>query len=98
MPNAGPMVDSLSERRALFCGRWNSSRQGTQTMFGKNPIPDKSLLQSISQRLARTGTGGQSRVTVSVQQGAVTLSGTLTHAIQRDPILKAVRKWRVYAV
>ena len=59
-------------------------------MFGKNPIPDKSLLQSISQRLARTGTGGQSRVTVSVQQGVVTLSGTLNHAIQRDPILKAV--------
>jgi osmotically-inducible protein OsmY len=59
-------------------------------MFGKNAISDKSLLQSINQRLARTGTASQSRVTVSVQQGVVTLSGTVSHAIQRDPILKAV--------
>lgn len=59
-------------------------------MFGQNKISDKSLLQSISQRLARTGTGGQSRITVSVQQGVVTLGGTLNHAIHRDPILKAV--------
>jgi osmotically-inducible protein OsmY len=59
-------------------------------MFGQNKVSDKSLLQSINQRLARTGTGGQSRVTVAVQQGIVTLSGTLKHAIQRDPILKAV--------
>jgi osmotically-inducible protein OsmY len=58
-------------------------------MLGRNAVPDKSLLQSVLQRLARTGTGGQSRVTVTVQQGVVTLSGTLNHAIQRDPILKA---------
>jgi osmotically-inducible protein OsmY len=61
-------------------------------MFGKNQISDKDLLKSINQRMTRTGTASQSKVTVSVQQGNVTLSGILQHAIQRDPILKAVAR------
>jgi osmotically-inducible protein OsmY len=61
-------------------------------MFGKNQISDKDLLKSINQRMARTGTASQSKINVSVQQGNVTLSGSLQHAIQRDPILKAVAR------
>ena len=59
-------------------------------MFGKNQVSDRDLLKSINQRLARTGTSSQSKVHVSVQQGNVTLTGTLQHAIQRNPILKAI--------
>jgi osmotically-inducible protein OsmY len=61
-------------------------------MFGKNQISDKDLLKSINQRMARTGTASQSKIAVAVQQGNVTLSGMLQHAIQRDPILKAVSR------
>ena len=61
-------------------------------MFGKNQVSDKDLLKQINQRLARTGTASQSKVNVSVQQGNVTLTGTLQHAIQRDPIVKAVSR------
>jgi BON domain len=61
-------------------------------MFGRNQVPDKDLLKSINQRLARTGTSSQSKVNVSVQQGNVTLTGTLQHAVQRIPIVKAVTR------
>ena len=61
-------------------------------MFGKNQVTDRDLLKQINQRLARTGTGSQSKVNVMVQQGNVTLSGTLQHAIQRSPIVKAVSR------
>lgn len=61
-------------------------------MFGKNQISDRDLLKAINQRLARTGTGSSSKVNVSVQQGTVTLTGTLQHAIQRSPILKAISR------
>jgi phosphoribosylformylglycinamidine (FGAM) synthase-like enzyme len=61
-------------------------------MFGRNEVSDKDLLKSINQRLARTGTASQSKVSVSVQQGNVTLSGTLQHAVQRSPIVKAVTR------
>ena len=61
-------------------------------MFGRNQVPDKDLLKSINQRLARTGTSSQSKVNVSVQQGNVTLTGTLQHAVQRNPIVKAVTR------
>ncbi len=61
-------------------------------MFGKNQISDRDLLKNINQRLARTGTASSSKVNVIVQQGNVTLTGTLQHAIQRDPILKAVAR------
>jgi hypothetical protein len=61
-------------------------------MFGRNQVSDKDLLKSINQRLARTGTASQSKVNVSVQQGTVTLTGTLQHAIQRNPIVKAITR------
>jgi hypothetical protein len=61
-------------------------------MFGRNQISDRDLLKSINQRLARTGTASQSKVNVSVQQGNVTLTGTLQYAIQRSPIVKAISR------
>jgi hypothetical protein len=61
-------------------------------MFGKNQVSDKDLLKSVNQRLARTGTASQSKVNVTVQQGTVTLTGTLQYAIQRIPIVKAVTR------
>jgi osmotically-inducible protein OsmY len=61
-------------------------------MFGRNQVPDKDLLKQVNQRLTRTGTGSQSRVMVAVQQGTVTLTGTLQYAIQRSPIVKAVAR------
>jgi phosphoribosylformylglycinamidine (FGAM) synthase-like enzyme len=61
-------------------------------MFGRNQVSDKDLLKQINQRLARTGTASQSKVNVSVQQGNVTLTGTLQHAIQRSPIVKAISR------
>ncbi|MEX2309337.1 MAG: BON domain-containing protein [Pirellulales bacterium] len=61
-------------------------------MFGRNEISDKALLRTISQKLARTGTSSRSRLTVSVQQGTVTLSGNLLYDIQRSPIIKAVSR------
>ena len=61
-------------------------------MFGRNQISDRDLLKSINQRLARTGTASQSKVNVSVQQGNVTLTGTLQYAIQRSPIVKAIAR------
>jgi osmotically-inducible protein OsmY len=61
-------------------------------MFGRNQVSDKDLLKQVNQRLARTGTGSQSRVMVAVQQGTVTLTGTLQYAIQRSPIVKAVAR------
>jgi osmotically-inducible protein OsmY len=61
-------------------------------MFGRNQVSDKDLLKTVNQRLTRTGTGSQSRVSVAVQHGTVTLTGTLQYAIQRSPIVKAVSR------
>lgn len=58
-------------------------------MFGANQANDKSLLKSVTQRLAR-GTGSQTRTTATVQGGTVTLSGTLRYEAQRIPIVKEV--------
>ena len=55
-----------------------------------NDVPDKTLLQKVNQRLARMGTGSQSRVTATVCRGQVTLSGTIQYALQRRPLVSAV--------
>lgn len=60
-------------------------------MFGRNEIPDKTLLKTVNRRLDRTGTGSQSKVTAAVQRGTVTLTGKLQYEIQRNPIVKAIR-------
>ena len=60
-------------------------------MLGRNQISDKDLLKAVNQRLMRSGSGSQSRVTATVQKGMVTLTGSLQYAIQRSPIIKAVQ-------
>ena len=58
-------------------------------MFGTN-VPDKTLQQQVIQKLARSGTGGNCRVSSSVAKGTVTLAGSLQYEAQRRPIVKAV--------
>jgi osmotically-inducible protein OsmY len=60
-------------------------------MLRKDQVSDKDLLKNVNQRLQRTG-ASQSKVNISVRQGMVTLTGTLQHAIQRDPILKSIAR------
>ena len=60
------------------------------TMFGRDKVSDKELLKAVNKRLMRAGAGSQTRLTAAVQQGTVTLSGTLRHAIQKQPIVKAI--------
>jgi osmotically-inducible protein OsmY len=52
-------------------------------------VPDKRLLQKVEQRVSRAGLGSQSRITVQVRNGDVTLSGTLQYDSQRRPVLHA---------
>ena len=59
-------------------------------MFGRDKTSDKDLLKAVNKRLMRAGGSSQTRLTATVQQGTVTLSGTLRHAIQRKSITKAV--------
>ena len=59
-------------------------------MFGQEKVSDKELLKTVNKRLMRVGGGSQTRLTAAVQQGTVTLSGTLRHAIQRKSITKAI--------
>ncbi len=61
-------------------------------MFGQKPISDKDLLKNVVQKLARTGTSSNSRVTAFVRSGTVTLSGTLNYEIQRNALMKAASR------
>lgn len=54
-----------------------------------NEVPDKALLQKVNQRVQQTGTGGQSKVNVSVRRGEVTVSGSIQYEMQRQNILRA---------
>jgi osmotically-inducible protein OsmY len=57
-------------------------------MDRRNAVSDKTLLQKVSQRLGRTGTS-QTRITATVRNGEVTLSGTIQYETQRHSIVKA---------
>ena len=74
----------------LFVRRRDSSLLGERTMLHRNEVPDKSLRQTINQRLDRTGTSSQTRFSAAVQRGIVTLSGILQYESQRSPIVRAV--------
>jgi osmotically-inducible protein OsmY len=63
--------------------------RGDTIMRRKNVMSDKSLLQKVNQRLARTGTS-QSRVVATVRNGEVTLSGTIQYETQRRSIVRAI--------
>lgn len=60
-------------------------------MFG-NDATDKTLQKTVSQKLARGGTGSQCRVTATVAHGNVTLAGTLQYEAQRAPLLKLIAR------
>ena len=57
-------------------------------MDRRNAVSDKALLQKVNQRLGRTG-ASQSRITASVRNREVTLSGTIQYETQRHSIVKA---------
>ena len=59
-------------------------------LVSNSNVSDKTLQQQVSQKLSRTGTGGQSRVRFSVANGTITLAGSLQYEAQRRPIVKAI--------
>ena len=56
----------------------------------RNPMPDKTLLKNVLQKLVRKGTGSQSRVTAAARNGDVTLMGTVGYEHQRRAIVRSV--------
>jgi osmotically-inducible protein OsmY len=56
----------------------------------ENRIPDKALLNKVTQKLSRCGAGSQLRVHATIRNGTVTLAGVLDFDYQRKPILRAV--------
>jgi len=57
-------------------------------MFGNSAVADKALQKLVNRRLERTGS--QMRLTATVRQGTVTLTGALRYEKQRIPIMKAI--------
>jgi len=55
----------------------------------RNAVPDKTLLQKVSQRLMRLGSSSHHRCTAVVTGGDVTLTGTLQFEMQRKPLVRA---------
>jgi osmotically-inducible protein OsmY len=60
-------------------------------MFGKESIPDKTILKDVNKRLAKTGMG-RCRITATVRGGQVTLAGELQYESQRRPVVQAVSR------
>jgi osmotically-inducible protein OsmY len=60
-------------------------------MLRSGKVPDKRLLQKVEQRVSRTGLGSQSKISVQIRNGDVTLSGVLQYETQRRPVLRAAR-------
>jgi len=51
---------------------------------------DKAILKKVNQHLSRMSLGSQGRVTATIANGQVVLSGTISYENQRRPALKAV--------
>ncbi|MHB8898336.1 MAG: BON domain-containing protein [Thermoguttaceae bacterium] len=58
-------------------------------MLRKQVVPDKVIVNKVTQRLGRAGLGAGCTVRVSVKNGQVTLSGTIQRDLQRRPALRA---------
>ena len=54
-------------------------------------VPDKTVERKVTQRLGRAGLGSQSKITVAVRNGQVTMSGTLQFDAQRKSVLNSAR-------
>ncbi len=59
-------------------------------VLGK-PIPDKTLLRSVTQKLSQRVSGSNSKVNATVVSGVLTLSGTLSQEYLRKSILSSMR-------
>ena len=55
-----------------------------------NEIPAKAILQKLNQRLARIASGSRNNITATVNNGDVTLSGTIQFEHQRRIMIRAV--------
>jgi len=53
-----------------------------------NQIPDKTLLRTVTQTLAKRGGGARSRVTATVRSGEVTLTGAVNYEHERRLICR----------
>ena len=56
--------------------------------FGDD-IPDKTILNNVNKKLVQAGGGSQSKITVTVRNGNVTLTGTLRFELHRRSIVKS---------
>ncbi len=52
-------------------------------------VPDKTLLKSVTQKIAQRAAPG-SKIVANVSSGLVTLSGVLAQDYQRSPIISAI--------
>jgi osmotically-inducible protein OsmY len=64
---------------------------GGATMFGKENMPDNRILKDVNKRLAKAG-GGRSRITATVRNGQVTVTGQIQYENQRHPVMQAVSR------
>ncbi len=55
-----------------------------------NKIPDKTLMRSVTQKLAQRCSGSGSKINVDVMSGTVTLTGALAQEYQRKAILSSM--------
>lgn len=58
-------------------------------MSRANGVPDKSILQKVNQRLMGIGSGSQRAITAAVNNGDVTLSGSIQFEHQRRNVMRA---------
>lgn len=54
----------------------------------ENRVPDRLLLQKVTQKLSRSS-GSTARVNVTVRNGVGTLAGVLDYDYQKKPLLRA---------
>ena len=57
-------------------------------MATSNRIPDKTILQSVNQKLSQPGTGSQNSIKAAIRNGDVTLSGTIQYEHHRRHIVR----------
>lgn len=53
-------------------------------------IPDKTLMRSVTQKLAKRCSGSGSKINVDVMSGTVTLTGALAQEYQRKAIISSM--------
>jgi osmotically-inducible protein OsmY len=58
--------------------------------FG-SPVPDKTVLRNVTQKLAQKSGGSGAKLTATVASGIVTLSGVLTSESQRKIMTSALQ-------